>query len=74
MSLRAAPPAMAARATSVGASPVRDLLALTARPEVISFAGGLPAPDRAALRMSFTNHPPAEIAEGLRRLAKVLPA
>ncbi|WP_202970985.1 aminotransferase-like domain-containing protein [Saccharothrix sp. ALI-22-I] len=26
-------------------SPVRDLLALTARPEVISFAGGLPAPE-----------------------------
>lgn len=26
-------------------SPVRDLLALTSRPEVISFAGGLPAPD-----------------------------
>jgi 2-aminoadipate transaminase len=26
-------------------SPVRDLLALTRRPEVISFAGGLPAPD-----------------------------
>ncbi|MDQ2896357.1 MAG: PLP-dependent aminotransferase family protein [Actinomycetota bacterium] len=27
----------------VGSSPVRDLLALTRRPEVISFAGGLPA-------------------------------
>ncbi len=26
-------------------SPVRDLLALTGRPEVISFAGGLPAPE-----------------------------
>ncbi|MPZ82954.1 MAG: aminotransferase class I/II-fold pyridoxal phosphate-dependent enzyme [Actinophytocola sp.] len=26
-------------------SPVRDLLALTAQPEVISFAGGLPAPE-----------------------------
>lgn len=29
----------------VRSSPVRDLLALTARPEVISFAGGLPAPE-----------------------------
>jgi DNA-binding transcriptional MocR family regulator len=29
----------------VASSPVRDLLALTARPEVISFAGGLPAPE-----------------------------
>ncbi|MBD0738466.1 PLP-dependent aminotransferase family protein [Streptomyces sp. CBMA29] len=42
---RAAVPALAARAVSVGASPVREILALTARPEVISFAGGLPAPE-----------------------------
>jgi DNA-binding transcriptional MocR family regulator len=28
-------------------------------------------PDPAALRMSFTTHTPAEIAEGLARLAKV---
>ncbi|HEY3477600.1 MAG TPA: PLP-dependent aminotransferase family protein [Streptomyces sp.] len=42
---RAAAPALAARAVSVGASPVREILALTARPEVISFAGGLPAPE-----------------------------
>ncbi|CAG7638669.1 aminotransferase-like domain-containing protein [Actinacidiphila bryophytorum] len=41
----AAPPALAARARDVGASPVREILALTARPEVISFAGGLPAPE-----------------------------
>jgi 2-aminoadipate transaminase len=37
-------------------SPVRDLLELTRRPEVISFAGGLPAPDLidvAGLRASF---------------------
>ncbi|MDA4893622.1 PLP-dependent aminotransferase family protein [Streptomyces sp. MS2A] len=36
------------RSTRVGGaktSPVRDLLALTARPEVVSFAGGLPAPE-----------------------------
>lgn len=33
------------RALSVASSPVRDLLALTSRPEVISFAGGLPAPE-----------------------------
>ncbi|MEE1753872.1 aminotransferase-like domain-containing protein [Streptomyces sp. SP18CS02] len=42
---RAELPATAARATTVGSSPVRDILALTARPEVISFAGGLPAPE-----------------------------
>ncbi|MFC4033671.1 PLP-dependent aminotransferase family protein [Streptomyces polygonati] len=42
---RAALPALAARARAVGASPVREILALTARPEVISFAGGLPAPE-----------------------------
>ncbi|MBB5955993.1 2-aminoadipate transaminase [Saccharothrix tamanrassetensis] len=33
------------RTTDVSSSPVRDLLALTSRPEVISFAGGLPAPE-----------------------------
>ncbi|WP_327290690.1 aminotransferase-like domain-containing protein [Streptomyces sp. NBC_01198] len=38
-------PALAARARETGASPVREILALTARPEVISFAGGLPAPE-----------------------------
>jgi DNA-binding transcriptional MocR family regulator len=40
----------------VASSPVRDLLALTARPEVISFAGGLPAPelfDLDGLRAAF---------------------
>jgi 2-aminoadipate transaminase len=42
---RAALPPLAARAQHVGASPVREILALTARPEVISFAGGLPAPE-----------------------------
>ncbi|QMV22792.1 aminotransferase class I/II-fold pyridoxal phosphate-dependent enzyme [Streptomyces sp. SCUT-3] len=42
---RAALPPIAARAASVGSSPVRDILALTARPEVVSFAGGLPAPE-----------------------------
>lgn len=38
-------PELAARAVRTGSSPVRDILALTARPEVISFAGGLPAPE-----------------------------
>jgi 2-aminoadipate transaminase len=40
----------------VGSSPVRDLLALIDRPEVISFAGGLPAPelfDLDGLRAAF---------------------
>ncbi|MGR4883262.1 PLP-dependent aminotransferase family protein [Streptomyces sp. LARHCF249] len=41
----APPPALASRATSVGGSPVREILALTERPGVISFAGGLPAPE-----------------------------
>lgn len=35
----------ARRLQGVKSSPVRDLLALTQRPEVISFAGGLPAPE-----------------------------
>ncbi|MFI2505124.1 PLP-dependent aminotransferase family protein [Streptomyces sp. NPDC018972] len=38
-------PQFAARARTVGGSPVRDILAVTARPEVINFAGGLPAPE-----------------------------
>ncbi|MFE0178285.1 PLP-dependent aminotransferase family protein [Streptomyces sp. NPDC059002] len=38
-------PEFAARAAAVGGSPVRDILAVTARPEVINFAGGLPAPE-----------------------------
>ncbi|MDQ2959400.1 MAG: PLP-dependent aminotransferase family protein [Actinomycetota bacterium] len=38
-------PPVARRMTGVESSPVRDLLALTARPGVISFAGGLPAPE-----------------------------
>ncbi|MGW0393520.1 aminotransferase-like domain-containing protein [Streptomyces sp. NPDC003042] len=49
-------PAFAARATSVGGSPVREILALTERPGVISFAGGLPAPelfDTAGLRAAY---------------------
>ncbi|MFJ8463269.1 aminotransferase-like domain-containing protein [Streptomyces swartbergensis] len=37
-------PPLAARVRTVGGSPVRDILAVTARPEVINFAGGLPAP------------------------------
>ncbi|MFF4105291.1 PLP-dependent aminotransferase family protein [Streptomyces sp. NPDC001903] len=39
------PPPFAARATAVAGSPIREILALTARPGVISFAGGLPAPE-----------------------------
>lgn len=36
---------LATRLSSVRSSPVRELLALTERPGVISFAGGLPAPE-----------------------------
>ncbi|MFE9769980.1 PLP-dependent aminotransferase family protein [Streptomyces sp. NPDC005808] len=42
---RAPVPPFAARARSIGGSPVRDILAVTARPELINFAGGLPAPE-----------------------------
>ena len=38
-------PDTAARLRGVRSSPVRDILALTAREGVISFAGGLPAPE-----------------------------
>ncbi|RBY80721.1 PLP-dependent aminotransferase family protein [Blastococcus sp. TF02A-26] len=49
-------PALAARLRGVASSPVRELLALLERPEVISFAGGLPAPelfDVTGLRAAF---------------------
>lgn len=48
--------ARASRMDGVTSSPVRDLLALTRRPGVISFAGGLPAPelfDTDGLRAAF---------------------
>jgi 2-aminoadipate transaminase len=54
-SLLATPP-LAARLRGVKSSPVRDILALTEQPGVISFAGGLPAPelfDAPALREAF---------------------
>ncbi|KFG02552.1 transcriptional regulator [Streptomyces scabiei] len=41
----AAVPGFAERVTAVGGSPVRDILAVTSRPEVVNFAGGLPAPE-----------------------------
>lgn len=40
-----APPMPAARLAGVASSPVREILALTARDDVVSFAGGLPAPE-----------------------------
>ncbi len=64
-----APPATAPRrplrtpALRAASSPVRDLLALTERPEVISFAGGLPAPelfDEDGLREAFAAAWPRE--------------
>ena len=49
-------PPIAGRLRGVASSPVREILALTERPGVISFAGGLPAPelfDAAGLREAF---------------------
>ncbi|MET9086931.1 PLP-dependent aminotransferase family protein [Streptomyces sp. NPDC004237] len=54
--LPAALPPLAARARTVGGSPVREILAVTAHPEVINFAGGLPAPelfDREGIAAAF---------------------
>lgn len=50
------PPDAAARLRGVASSPVREILALTQQPGVISFAGGLPAPelfDHSGLREAF---------------------
>ncbi|MEU9737365.1 PLP-dependent aminotransferase family protein [Streptomyces sp. NPDC048002] len=49
-------PPLSARVGAIGGSPVRDILAVTARPEVINFAGGLPAPelfDREGIAAAF---------------------
>ncbi|MGY4929347.1 aminotransferase-like domain-containing protein [Streptomyces sp. 900105755] len=49
-------PPLAVRARTVGGSPVREILAVTSRPEVINFAGGLPAPelfDREGIAAAF---------------------
>ncbi|HEU4975569.1 MAG TPA: PLP-dependent aminotransferase family protein [Baekduia sp.] len=54
--IAAAPPPVAGRLRDVASSPVREILALTQRPGVISFAGGLPAPelfDADGLRTAF---------------------
>src|SRR5215211_3417350 len=51
-----ATPPLAARLRGVESSPVREILALTEQPGMISFAGGLPAPelfDAAGLRAAF---------------------
>ncbi len=60
-------PMTAGRAPAPASSPVRDLLALTRRPEVISFAGGLPAPDLIdvpGLRASFAAVLAGDAGEG----------
>lgn len=53
----------AQRTQRVTSSAIRELLKLTEKPEVISFAGGLPAPEI---------FPVAEIEEGIARLGTVL--
>lgn len=57
----------ASHTSAPASSPVRDLLALTRRPEVISFAGGLPAPDQIdvpGLRESFAAVLAGDAGEG----------
>ncbi|MGW6539080.1 aminotransferase-like domain-containing protein [Streptomyces sp. NPDC055051] len=69
VSASAAPtPPVASRLGNVASSPVREILALTARPEVISFAGGLPAPElfdiegiKAAYEAVLTDNPRAAL-------------
>jgi 2-aminoadipate transaminase len=50
-----------------------ELLLVRALERDVAFVPGFPfftgEPDRAALRLSFTGHAPADIAEGLARLA-----
>ncbi|MFL5861375.1 MAG: aminotransferase class I/II-fold pyridoxal phosphate-dependent enzyme, partial [Solirubrobacteraceae bacterium] len=58
MSSTSQSPPPAARLRGATSSPVRDILALTERPGVVSFAGGLPAPelfDVGGLRAAFAS-------------------
>ena len=70
----AALPPLAARLRGVRSSPVRDILALTQQPGVISFAGGLPAPELFARVAEVTGREPLVFDGGppeVRRLAIV---
>ena len=49
-------PRLSARLAEVRSSPVRDILSLTERPEVISFAGGLLAPELFPVEMLAERH------------------
>ena len=57
---------LAARAAKMNPSVIREILKLTEKPGVISFAGGLPAPRRArppfSMQPHFTSHTHAERA------------
>ena len=76
-------PALAQRLRGVASSPVRDLLALIARPGVLSFAGGLPAPElfdlegvREAFAIALTDRANLQYAptEGNPRLRELVAA
>jgi 2-aminoadipate transaminase len=57
MSYPSQAPSGTGRLSGATSSPVRDILALTERPGMVSFAGGLPAPDlfdRSGLQAAFT--------------------
>ncbi len=67
----AAPPPLSRRASRSKSSLIRDLLRLTQRPDVISFAGGLPAPQtfpadelRAAIDAVLEEQPEAGLQYG----------
>ena len=66
-------PTLASRLDGVASSPVRELLALVGRDDVISFAGGLPAPelfDTEGLREAFAHAlSPAEAQRSLQYAA-----
>lgn len=65
----AAPPALAARVRGGGGSAVGDMLAVAARPGIVNFAGGLPAPelfDREGIAEAFNAVLTAPSAAGLQ--------
>ena len=60
----------ASRMDLLKGSEIRELLKLTAQPDIISFAGGMPAPELFPVEqmMEASIHPPKAIPSGASRL------
>ena len=66
----------AERMSNLTASEIRKILKVTQRPEIISFSGGLPAPElfpvEAIKEVNFSNMPNDRIVQGIKYIGEVL--